>query len=436
MNISVFGLGHLGCVNLGCLARNGHTVVGVDLSDTRVDHVNSGVSPVVEKDIDHLIREEYDKGRISATKDYSIAILHTDISIVAIGTPCSNTGHPDMQSIFRLAETFGRILRAKNDFHVIAIRSDILPGTSMKFADIIEEYSGKKRNLDFAVVSNPHFLRKGTAVNDYYYPPLTLIGSDHRESAEKVASLYRNVPADIIITDPKVAELMKYVNNSFHALKVSFANEIGNICSAMKIDSHRVMEIFCADKELNISPYYLKPGFAYGGPGLSKELKGLQAMAHDHYVKTPLIETIDKANESQINRAVEIVQQAKKKKIGVLGLSFKPGTKSLRNSPSVALIETLLGKGYEIAIYDKNVHSSDNGHSHKAYIDKHLPHFSKLMRSQVSELMNDSELIIVNNKEKEYTDVLTNVEIEHPIIDMVRLPDVIRQKKNYKGINW
>ncbi len=436
MNISVFGLGHLGCVNLGCLARSGHHVTGVDISDLKVDQVNCGIAPVVEKDIDHLIREEHHKFRVSATKDYSKAILETELSVIAVGTPCTDTGHPDMQSIFRLAQTFGRILRGKNDFHVIAIRSDVSPGTSLKFADIIEEYSGKKRNLEFAVVSNPHFLRKGTAVNDYFYPPVTLIGSDHREAAEKVASLYRNLPAEVIITDAKVTELMKYVNNTFHALKVSFANEIGNICSTIKIDSHKVMELFCADKELNISPYYLKPGFAYGGPGLSKELKGLQAIAHDNNVKTPLIGAIDKANESQINRAVEMVQQTKKKKIGVLGLSFKAGTNSLRNSPSVTLIETLLGKGYEIAIYDKNFNSNGGARSHKDYMDKHLPHFSKLMRSQVSELMDESELIIVNNKEKEYTDVLTNVEIEHPIIDMVRLPDVIRQKKNYRGINW
>jgi GDP-mannose 6-dehydrogenase len=435
MNISVFGLGHLGCINLGCLARNGHNVTGVDISEIKVNLVNSGSAPITEKDIDHLVREEHNKHRISATKDYSKAILETELSIIAIGTACNSAG-PDMQNIFKLAETFGRILSAKNDFHVIAIRSDVLPGTSAKFATLIEEYSGKKKDLDFAVVANPHFLRKGTSVNDYYYPPVTLIGSDHREAAEKVASLYRKLPADVIITEAKVAELMKYVNNTFHALKVSFANEIGNICSAMKIDSHRVMEIFCADKELNISPYYLKPGFAYGGPGLSKELKGLQAMAHDNYVKTPLIETIGKANESQINRAVEMVQQTKKKKIGILGLSFKAGTTSLRNSPSVVLIETLLGKGYEIAIYDKNVHPATNGRSHKEYIDKHLPHLSKLMRSQVSDLMNESELLIVNNKEKEYTDVLTNVEIEHPIIDMVRLPDAIRQKKNYQGINW
>ena len=314
MNISVFGLGHLGCVNIACLARNGHKVTGVDISDSKISQVNAGISPVAEKDMEHLIREEYNKFRISATNDYSKAIMETELSIIAIGTPCTATGHPDLHNIFRLAETFGRIIRAKKEFHIVAIRSDVLPGRGQN-CDAYGRILGKKADQDFAVVSNPHFLRKGTAVNDYYYPPVSLIGSTHPEAAARVASLYRKLPADVIVTENKVAELMKYVNNTFHALKVSFANEIGNICSAMKIDSHKVMDIFCADKELNLSPYYLKPGFAYGGPGLYKELKGLEAMAHDHYVKTPLIETIHKANESQINRAVEMVQQTRKKKL-------------------------------------------------------------------------------------------------------------------------
>ena len=436
MNISIFGLGYVGCVSLGCLARNGHNVIGVDVSETKVKQINSGLPTIIEKDIDLIIREEHDKRRISATTDYSKAILETDLSIIAVGTPSSSTGHLNLEYIYKVAENFGRILRAKDQFHVIAIRSTVLPGTSAKFADIIEEYSGKRRNVDFAMVSNPEFLREGTAVHDYYHPPLTLIGSDSPEGAEKVASLYRQLPAEVVITEVRVAEIMKYVNNTFHALKVSFGNEIGNICSALKIDSHKVMEIFCKDKELNISPYYFKPGFAFGGSCLPKDLKGLQTLAHDHYVKTPLIESIDKTNELQVSRAVEIIQQTKKRKLGFLGLSFKAGTDDLRNSPAVALIETLLGKGYEIAIYDQNVHLSNLTGTNKEYIDTHIPHLSRLMKAQISDLMKESEIIIVNNKEKEYIDILTNVEWEHPIVDMVRLPQEIREKKNYKGINW
>ncbi|MBL7738938.1 MAG: UDP-glucose/GDP-mannose dehydrogenase family protein [Chitinophagaceae bacterium] len=436
MNISIFGLGYVGCVSLGCLARNGHHVIGVDVSETKVKQINSGLPTIIEKDIDHIIREEHNKCRVSATTDYSKAILATDLSIIAVGTPSSHTGHLNLEYIFKVAENFGRILRSKDKFHIIAIRSTVMPGTSAKFADIIEEFSGKKRNVDFAMVSNPEFLREGTAVYDYFNPPLTLLGSDHPGAAETVASLYRQLPAEVVITDVKVAELMKYVNNTFHALKVSFGNEVGNICAALNIDSHKVIDIFCKDKILNISPYYFKPGFAYGGSCLPKDLKGLQTLAHDHYVKTPLIESIDKTNELQITRAVEIIQQTKKRKLGFLGLSFKAGTDDLRNSPAVALIETLLGKGYEIAIYDKNVHLSNLTGTNKEYIDTHIPHLSRLMKSQISEVMRESELIIVNNKEKEYVDVLMNVEWEHPLIDMVRLPEDIRNKKGYKGINW
>jgi GDP-mannose 6-dehydrogenase len=436
MNISIFGLGYVGCVSLGCLARNGHSVTGVDVSQTKVDQINSGLATIIEKDIDVIIREEHKAGRISATTDFVEAIRGTDLSIIAVGTPSSNTGHLNLQYIFKVAENFGAALKDKKDFHVIAIRSTVLPGTSEKFAALVEQHSGKKRNVDFAMVSNPEFLREGTAVYDYYHPPVTLIGSEHAGAAEKIASLYRQLPAEVVITEVKVAEMMKYVNNTFHALKVSFANEVGNICSALNIDSHKVMEIFCKDKELNISPYYFKPGFAYGGSCLPKDLKGLQTLAHDLYVKTPLIESIDKTNQLQISRAVEMIQESGRRKLGFLGLSFKAGTDDLRNSPAVALIETLLGKGYEIAIYDKNVHLSRLTGTNKEYIDTHIPHLSKLMKPTIRELFEGSDLIIVNNREQEYVETLSNLETDHPVIDMVRLPEIVRQKKNYKGINW
>jgi GDP-mannose 6-dehydrogenase len=436
MNISIFGLGYVGCVSLGCLARNGHHVTGVDVSQTKVDQINSGLATIIEKDIDRIIAEEHKKGMIKATTNFNQAILDTDVSIIAVGTPSSNTGHLNLNYIFKVAENFGQVLKEKKDFHVIAIRSTVLPGTSEKFASIVEQFSGKKKNVDFAMVSNPEFLREGTAVYDYDHPPVTLLGSEHTGAAEKVASIYRHLPAEVVITDVKVAELMKYVNNTFHALKVSFANEIGNICSALQIDSHKVMEIFCKDKELNISPYYFKPGFAYGGSCLPKDLKGLQTLAHDLYVKTPLIESIEKTNQLQVSRAVELIQETGKRKLGFLGLSFKAGTDDLRNSPAVTLIETLLGKGYEIAIYDKNVHLSKLTGTNKEYIDTHIPHLSKLMKPTIKELFEGSELIIVNNKEQEYIDTLTNMETDHPVIDMVRMPDMVRKKKNYKGINW
>ena len=436
MNISIFGLGYVGCVSIGCLAKNGHHVIGVDVSQIKVDQINAGKATIIEKDIDHIIADQRAKGNIEATTDSKEAILKTDISIVAVGTPSSDKGHLNLDFIFKVAEIAGLGIKEKNDFHIIAIRSTIMPGTCDKFATIVEEVSGKKRNINFAIVDNPEFLREGTAVEDYYNPPLTLIGSDNNEAAETVASLYRQLPGEVIITDLKIAEIMKYVNNTFHALKISFGNEIGNICSEMGIDSHKVMEIFCKDKQLNISPYYFKPGFAFGGSCLPKDLKGLQTLAHDLYVNVPVIDSINKSNELQISRAVEIIQHTKKKRIGFLGLSFKAGTDDLRNSPAVAVVETLLGKGYSVKIYDKNIHISNLTGTNKVYIDFHIPHLSKLMVSDINDLTKDVDVIVINNKEQEYLDIIENTTGQVTIVDMVRLPESIRNKNNYLGINW
>ncbi len=436
MNISIFGLGYVGCVSIGCLAKNGHHVIGVDVSQVKVDQINAGKATIIEKDIDIIIAEQRAKGNIEATTDSKEAILKTDITIVAVGTPSSDKGHLNLNYIFKVAEVAGLAIKEKKDFHIIAIRSTIMPGTCDKFAAIVEDASGKKRNVDFAIVDNPEFLREGTAVEDYYNPPLTLIGSDNNSAAETVASLYRQLPGEVIITDLKIAEIMKYVNNTFHALKISFGNEIGNICSEMGIDSHKVMEIFCKDKQLNISPYYFKPGFAFGGSCLPKDLKGLQTLAHDLYVSVPVIDSINKSNELQITRAVDIIQHTQKKRIGFLGLSFKAGTDDLRNSPAVAVVETLLGKGYSVKIYDKHIHLSNLTGTNKVYIDHHIPHLSKLMVKDAEDLIKDVDVIVINNKEQEYLDVLEKAGDEALIVDMVRLPEAIRNKNNYTGINW
>ena len=436
MNISIFGLGYVGCVSLGCLAKNGHKVIGVDVSETKVKQINSGLATIIEKDIDVIIKEEHLKGNISATTDFIIAIQKTEISIVAVGTPSSAKGHLNLNYIFKVAEHLGDALQKKDSFHTIAIRSTVFPGTIEKFEKIIETISGKKRNKDFAVVSNPEFLREGTAVYDYHHPPLTLIGSSSKEAADKIASLYKNLPAEIVITNVEVAEIMKYVNNTFHALKIAFANEVGNICSAMKIDSHKVMEIFCMDKQLNISPYYFKPGFAYGGSCLPKDLKGLQTLAHDLYIKAPVIESIDKTNDLQISRALEIIQNIGKKKIAFLGLSFKAGTDDLRNSPAVTIVETLLGKGYEVQIYDKNVHLSNLTGTNKDYIDLHIPHLSKLIVNNIIDLVDNADVVVINNNEKEYVDTLLETKSSAALVDMVYLPQQIRKRNNYYGINW
>jgi GDP-mannose 6-dehydrogenase len=435
MNISIFGLGYVGCVSLGCLAQNGHVVIGVDVNQNKVNLINCGNPTIIEKDIDRIIAEQHEKGTISATTEASVAVATSKLSIIAVGTPSTSQGHLNLNYIFMVAENIGKALIEKKEFHIVAIRSTVLPGTCEKVAAIIEEVSGKRRNQDFAIVNNPEFLREGTAVNDYFNPPLTLIGSDNIEAAKTVATLYESLPCEIIITDIKVAEIMKYVNNTYHALKISFANEVGNICSELGIDSHMVMEIFCKDKQLNISPYYFKPGFAYGGSCLPKDLKGFQTLAHDLYIKTPVINGISISNENQIDRAVRLLQQYPGKKLGFLGLSFKAGTDDLRNSPAVKIVEILLGKGADISIYDRNINMTMLTGTNKDFIDGRIPHISHLLIDNIDKLVNESDIIVVNTDETEFSEKLKNI-YDKIIIDFVRLDKSFLQRENYIGINW
>lgn len=435
MNISIFGLGYVGCVSLGCLAKNGHFVIGVDTNQTKVDQINSGKATIIEKDVDTIIKEQRLSGHISATTDSQLAIKGSDISIIAVGTPSTDKGHLNLQYIFKVAENIGEALQHKDTFHIIAIRSTIMPGTCDKFAEIVARISGKERNEDFALVDNPEFLREGTAVTDYYNPPLTLIGSDNLKAAETIATLYRQLPAEIIITDLKIAEIMKYINNTYHALKISFSNEIGNICSELGIDSHKVMDIFCKDKQLNISPYYFKPGFAYGGSCLPKDLKGLQTLAHDLYIDVPVIDGINKTNDLQIQRAIRLLYKYWDKKLGFLGLSFKAGTDDLRNSPTVSIIEALLGKGCDIGIYDKNINMAMLTGTNKDYIDSRIPHLSNLMVNDPEKLINDCDIIVINTREPEFFNLVRD-RGNKLIIDFVRLDDSILSNSNYVGINW
>ncbi len=435
MNISIFGLGYVGCVSLGCLAKNGHHVIGVDVSKTKVDQINSGKATIIEKDVDDIIRSQKELGNIEATLSAKEAVLKSDISIICVGTPSSDKGHLNLEFIFKVAENIGLAIKEKGEFHIIVIRSTIFPGTCDKVASQIENISKKKRNVDFAIVDNPEFLREGTAVHDYFNPPLTLIGSDNKDAANKVAELYQKLPGEIIISDLQVAEIMKYVNNTYHALKISFGNEVGNICSELGIDSHQVMDIFCKDKQLNISPYYFKPGFAYGGSCLPKDLKGLQTLAHDIYVEVPVINSIDKTNNIQIERAVKMIYKHGNRKLGFLGLSFKEGTDDLRNSPAVAIIESLIGKGCDLCIFDRNINISLLTGTNKEYIDSKIPHLSSLMLNSAKQVIDNSDVIIINTKEKEFIPLLKECP-DKMIIDMVRLDESLLNNPNYVGINW
>jgi GDP-mannose 6-dehydrogenase len=398
MNISIFGLGYVGCVSLGCLARNGHNIIGVDIQILKVDLINRGKPTIIEKGIDKLIEEQYKKGNIRATLDYREAVGHSEVSILCVGTPSTINGHLNLDHIYETARQIGEALASKKEFHIVVIRSTVLPGTNEQVEKIIEEVSGKKKNQDFAVISNPEFLREGSAIEDYYNPSITVLGGENEYALDVITKMYQGVNAPIVRVDVKVAEIIKYVNNSFHALKVSFANEVGNICKKLDIDSHNVMNLFCMDDKLNLSSYYLKPGFAYGGSCLPKDLKALKTLAHDHYIVSPVINSITESNENHKNIALNLIERSNKRKVGVLGLSFKPGTDDLRFSPIVEVIERLLGKGYEVKVYDKNVNLSRLVGKNKSYIDEKLPHLSSILSPSLQDVVSWSDVLVISNK--------------------------------------
>ncbi len=435
MRVSIFGLGYVGCVSAGCLVEKGHKVIGVDVSESKVAQINSGRPTIIENDIDSLIMRGHESGRLKATLDATYAVLNTDISIISVGTPSTREGHLNLNYIFKVAEEIGEALREKEDFHVIAIRSTVLPGTNEKVGKIIEEFSGKKRNDSFALVSNPEFLREGSAVKDYFNPPITILGSDSKRAIDAMENLYSNISSEFVETDIRVAEIMKYVNNTYHALKIVFANEVGNICKSQNIDSHKVMEIFCKDTQLNISPYYFKPGFAYGGSCLPKDTKAFMTLAWDNYVKIPVIENIIGSNENQKERLVEIVLEKGKRNIAFLGLSFKPGTDDLRNSPMVDVVERLLGKGFNINIYDKNVKLSEITGTNKEYIESKIPHLQHFISSDLDEVISSSDVIVVGHKADEFEDIPMKY-AGKVIIDLVRMWKDIEYEGSYEGISW
>ena len=435
MNISIFGLGYVGCVGAACCAKLGHHVIGNDVSENKVNLINQGKPTIIEAEIDELVKEAHDKGLLEATMDYHYAVHNSEISFIVVGTPSSKEGHLNLNYIYGVARQIGEAMRDKEAFHIVAIRSTVLPGTNKKVGEIIAETSGKVRGKDFTVVSNPEFLREGTSVQDYMNPPLTLIGTDSDIAEAKFRELYKDIPAEFISTDIEVAEMMKYVNNTFHALKIVFGNEVGNICKALNIDSHKVMEIFCKDKQLNISPYYFKPGFAYGGSCLPKDSKALRTLAHDLYVDTPVINAINVSNETQKKIAVDMIESKGRKKVGILGLSFKAGTDDLRNSPIVDVVQVLYGKGYEIHIYDKNVRVSQLTGTNADFIAAKLPHLHEIITDDLDAVCQACDVLVITNKEKEFAQVPEKYPNKY-IVDLVRQFKTLDYEGNYEGISW
>ena len=436
MKIGIFGLGYVGCVSMACLADDDRHIVGVDVNISKVDLINAGSPSIVEAGIDQLIKKGWESGRIRATDNPEIALRHADVSIICVGTPNNKSGHLELSSIYAVAENIGDALAESEKFHVVLIRSTVLPGTNEKVGTIIEERSGRRRGEGFEVVSNPEFLREGTAVQDFYNPPVTVIGTSSDRAFEIVKSVYRKVDAPVRMTSIAVAETIKLVNNSFHALKVTFANEIGSICKQLGIDSHEVMDLFCEDSKLNLSSYYLKPGFAYGGSCLPKDLRALRLIAHDKYVDTPVINAIEPSNQCQKQRLVDMIMDKGLKKVGILGFSFKPGTDDLRESPIVEVAEVLLGKGYDLKVHDKNVHFSNLIGRNRQYVNDRIPHLEKIITDDLDEVIGNSELIIVANKEQQYA----NLPSRYPgkdIIDLARIEGALETtSQRYEGFCW
>ena len=425
----------MGCVSLGCLADNGHEVSGVDINVDKVSQINSGKPTIVEPEIGEIIGRSHAKQRIRATTDGLQAMEDAEVSLVCVGTPSVDSGHLDLSAVHTVARQIGEALRNGKQFHVVAIRSTVTPGTCAQCATIIEESSQKTRGTDFEVVSNPEFLREGSAVKDYKAPPFTVIGTSNTQAAGILSKLYESLPADIITTATEAAEILKYVNNSFHALKVSFANEIGNICKELQIDSHEVMRIFARDTHLNISSYYLKPGFAYGGSCLPKDLKALATLAHDVYLNSGVIGAIAASNTYQIERAIRIINAHGAVRYGLLGLAFKDGTDDLRNSPAVQVVESLVGRGRDVLIYDRSVNAAILTGTNKEYIESRVPHLKSRMVSSAQSIVEQSDVIIVANRNDEHVAALQS-EYTKPIIDLVRLDEDLLQRSNYYGINW
>ena len=422
MKISVFGLGYVGTVCAGCLAAEGHEIVGVDPVQVKVDFINQGHSPIVEPEIDEIIARDTKTGRIRATTDPIKAVMESELSFVCVGTPSQPNGNLDLRFIRRICEQIGEALRTKDVYHTVVIRSTILPGTMHKVViPTLEEFSGKRIGQDFGVCNNPEFLREGTAVADFRQPPKTVIGEMDTHSGDLVASLYEAIPAPLIRTDLHTAEMIKYVDNCWHALKIGFANEIGNLCDALEIDAQKVMDIFCEDRKLNISSAYLRPGFAFGGSCLPKDLRALSYQSRSLDLQLPILNSVLPSNEMQISRGVKQVMESGNSRIGILGFSFKAGTDDLRESPMIEVIERLIGKGYDLRIYDRNVNIAALTGANRDFILNRIPHISRLMVHKTEDVLVWAQTIVIGNSDPEFKQVPQKLSVDQCLIDFVRM---------------
>jgi len=438
VNISVFGLGYVGCVTAACLARNGHRVIGVDVNQDKVYSLNQGVSPIVEELIGELIAAGRRSGHLLATTDAERAMAETELSLVCVGTPSLENGAPDTAFVERVSDQIGRALAAKDAYHTVAVRSTVLPGTIRgKVIPRLEEASGKTAGRDFGVCFNPEFLREGSSVHDFDYPAKTVIGQLDEPSGRALKELFASIDAPLFTVPLEVAEMVKYTDNVFHALKVTFANEIGRLCKAFNVNSHQVMNIFTADTKLNLSSNYLWPGFAFGGSCLPKDTRAIIQAAKEQNVDMPVIAHILPSNAGQVAEAFRLIHKLGRQKIGFMGFAFKGGTDDLRESPVILLIEALLGKGKDILAYDENVSLAKLVGSNRAFIERVLPHINRLMADSIEQVMDFAEVIVVGNFHPDFAPTLLRLRPDQIVVDLVRIVDQpLENVAEYHGLSW
>ncbi|NRG16357.1 nucleotide sugar dehydrogenase [Rhizobiales bacterium] len=435
MRISVFGLGYVGVVTAACLSRDGHTVIGVDNQQVKVDIVNDGKTPVVEDHVGELISAAVASGKLKATTNALEAVRESEMSLVCVGTPSRKNGSLDTDAVVRVCEEIGAAIAEKNAPHKVVIRSTVLPGTMRGVViPALREKAGHVEGL--RIGNNPEFLREASAVHDYDNPPKIVIGAETPEAAREIAEIYRHIEAPSFLTSVDTAELVKYADNAWHAVKVAFGNEIGNIAKAVGVDSHEVMSIFCSDEKLNISPRYLMPGFAFGGSCLPKDVRALTYKGRDLDLELPLLNSVIRSNEEQIARAFETIMSYGKRKISVFGISFKAGTDDLRESPQVELVEKLLGKGMDIRIYDRFVNFARLYGANRDYILNRIPHISSLLIDDFDAVLAHGDVVIIGNNAPEFEKLPGRVGPHQRIYDLVRLKGIEIAREGYEGVNW
>jgi len=438
MRVSIFGLGYVGAVSAACLAKEGHTVIGVDVDPHKLDLIRRGKAPIVEANLEAYLTQAVELGRLTVTDDPTEAVHNTEISLLCVGTPSKENGDLRTDYLERVARHIGEALITKQDYHLVVIRSTILPGTAEEVVlPILEEASGKRVNEHFGLAVNPEFLREGTAIADFYDPPFTVVGALRPEDAETVAALYESVKAPLFLVSVRTAEMIKYACNAFHALKITFANELGMLCKAEGVDSHEVMRIFCADTKLNISCKYLTPGFAFGGSCLPKDLRALTYRARANDLELPMLEAILPSNRRQIEEVVKRIVRMRKRKVGLFGLSFKPGTDDLRESPLVELAEQLIGKGYRLLIHDPNVSYAALYGSNKAFIEREIPHIREILCEDARAVVQYAEVLVIGHLDSAAREaILAEHRESQVIVDLARAltPDSLRGR--YVGLYW